>query len=72
MTESSNMATVRRFYANLGSPEVLVEVLSPTIQWEITQDFRTAAFTTESAPSSMTSSAASSETLMTGRPRCRN
>jgi len=39
MTESSNMATVRRFYANLGSPEVLMEVLSPTIQWEITPGF---------------------------------
>lgn len=39
MTESGNMATVRRFYANLGSPEVLMEVLSPTIQWEITAGF---------------------------------
>lgn len=39
MTESSNMATVRRFYDNLGSPEVLMEVLSPTIQWEIAPRF---------------------------------
>ena len=39
MTESSNMATVRRFYANLGSPEVLMEVLSPTIQFDITAGF---------------------------------
>ena len=39
MTESSNVATVRRFYGNLGSPEVLIEVLSPNIQWEITQGF---------------------------------
>jgi ketosteroid isomerase-like protein len=39
MTESSNMATVRRFYSNLRSPEVLMEVLSPTIQWDITAGF---------------------------------
>jgi uncharacterized protein len=39
MTESSNVATVRRFYANLGSPVVLMEVLSPTIQWEIVPGF---------------------------------
>ena len=39
MAESSTMATVRRFYANLGSPEVLMEVLSPAIQWDITAGF---------------------------------
>lgn len=39
MEESNHLATVRRFYANLGSPEVLMQVLSPTIQWEITAGF---------------------------------
>ena len=39
MAESSNMATVRRFYSNLGSPEVLMEVLSPTVEYDIAAGF---------------------------------
>jgi uncharacterized protein len=39
MADSANVAVVRRFYENLSSPEVLMEVLSPTIRWEIAPGF---------------------------------
>jgi ketosteroid isomerase-like protein len=39
MADSANVAVVRRFYENLSSPDVLMEVLSPTIRWEITPGF---------------------------------
>jgi ketosteroid isomerase-like protein len=39
VTDSANIAVVRRFYANLGSPEILGQVLSPTIRWEIVPGF---------------------------------
>ena len=39
MAESNNMAIVRRFYSNLGSPEVLMELLSPTVEYDITDGF---------------------------------
>jgi len=39
MSDSANVAVVRRFYDNLGSPEILVQVLSPTIRWEIVPGF---------------------------------
>jgi hypothetical protein len=39
MADSANVAVVRRFYENLSSPEVLMQVLSPTIRWEITPGF---------------------------------
>lgn len=39
MTDSANVAVVRRFYDNLSSPEVLMEVLSPTIRWEVAPGF---------------------------------
>jgi uncharacterized protein len=39
MTDTANMAVVRCLYANLGSPEVLTQVLSPTIRWEIVSGF---------------------------------
>ena len=39
MTDKANIAVVRCFYGNLGSPEVLTQVLSPTIRWEIVSGF---------------------------------
>jgi ketosteroid isomerase-like protein len=39
MSESANVTAVRRFYENLTSPDVLMQVLSPTIRWEITPGF---------------------------------
>ena len=39
MTDSANITVVRRFYGNLGSPEILTQVLSPTIRWEIVPGF---------------------------------
>jgi ketosteroid isomerase-like protein len=39
MTDTANITVVRRFYANLGSPELLKQVLSPTIRWEIVPGF---------------------------------
>jgi uncharacterized protein len=39
MTDTANMTVARRFYENLGSPEILTQVLSPTIRWEIVPGF---------------------------------
>ena len=39
MTDSANITVVRRFYGNLGSPEILTQMLSPTIRWEIVPGF---------------------------------
>jgi len=39
MSDSSNVAVVRKFYENLSAPEVLMQVLSPTIRWEIVSGF---------------------------------
>jgi len=39
MADTANIAVVRRFYENLGSPEIIMQVLSPTIRWEITPGF---------------------------------
>jgi len=39
MPDSANVAVVRRFYDNLSSPEVLAQVLSPNIRWEIVPGF---------------------------------
>ena len=39
MTDTANTTVVRRFYRNLGSPEILTQVLSPTIRWEIVPGF---------------------------------
>jgi ketosteroid isomerase-like protein len=39
MTDSANITVVRRFYSNLGSPEIIGQVLSPTIRWEIVPGF---------------------------------
>ena len=39
MSDSANIAVVRRFYDNLSAPEVLRQVLSPTIRWEIVSGF---------------------------------
>jgi ketosteroid isomerase-like protein len=39
MRDTANIALVRRFYENLGSPEILMQVLSPGILWEITPGF---------------------------------
>jgi ketosteroid isomerase-like protein len=39
MTDTTNIAVVRRFYENLGSPEILTQLLSPTIRWEIVPGF---------------------------------
>lgn len=39
MPDTTNIAVVRRFYGNLQSPEVLVQVLSPAIRWEIVPGF---------------------------------
>lgn len=39
MSESANTAVVRRFYANLGSPEILMQIFSPSIRWEIVAGF---------------------------------
>jgi len=39
MADSANVTIVRRFYDNLGSPEILMQVLSPTIRWEIVPGF---------------------------------
>ena len=39
MTDTANITVVRRFYGNLGSPEILTQVLSPTIRWEIVPGF---------------------------------
>ena len=39
MTDTANIVVVRRFYENLGSPEIIMQVLSPTIRWEITPGF---------------------------------
>ena len=38
-TDTANVAVVSRFYGNLGSPEILAQVLSPTIRWEIVPGF---------------------------------
>jgi hypothetical protein len=35
LTDTANITVVRRFYGNLGSPEILTQVLSPTIRWEL-------------------------------------
>jgi ketosteroid isomerase-like protein len=39
MADSSNLALARRLYDNLKSPEVLMEVLSESIEWEIATGF---------------------------------
>jgi ketosteroid isomerase-like protein len=39
MPDSANVAVVRRFYDNLGSPEILAQVLAPAIRWEIVPGF---------------------------------
>ena len=39
MPDSANVAVVRRFYDNLSSPEILTQVLAPTIRWEIVPGF---------------------------------
>jgi len=39
MTDTANITVVRRFYGNLGSPEILTQMLSPTIRWEIVSGF---------------------------------
>jgi uncharacterized protein len=39
MTDTANITVVRRLYGNLGSPEILTQVLSPTIRWEIVPGF---------------------------------
>ena len=39
MSDSANVAVVRRFYDNLSSPDVLMQVLSPHIRWEIVPGF---------------------------------
>jgi len=39
MTDTANIAVVRRLYGNLGTPEVLTQLLSPTIRWEIVPGF---------------------------------
>ena len=39
MPESANVAVVRRFYDNLGAPEIIMQVLSPNIRWEIVPGF---------------------------------
>jgi ketosteroid isomerase-like protein len=39
MSDSANVAVVRRFYDNLASPDVLMQVLSPQIRWEIVPGF---------------------------------
>lgn len=39
MSDSANVTVVRRFYDNLAAPEILTQVLSPTIRWEIVSGF---------------------------------
>jgi uncharacterized protein len=39
MSDSANFEVVCRFYDNLTVPEVLMQVLSPTIRWEIVSGF---------------------------------
>jgi uncharacterized protein len=39
MSDSANVAVVRRFYDNLTSPDVLMQVLSPQVRWEIVPGF---------------------------------
>ena len=39
MSDSANVAVVRRFYDNLTSPDVLMQVLAPQIRWEIVPGF---------------------------------
>jgi ketosteroid isomerase-like protein len=39
MADSENVAVVRRLYENIKLPEVLMQVLSPTIRWEIAPGF---------------------------------
>ena len=39
MTDTANITVLRRFYGNLGSLEILTQVLSPTIRWEIAPGF---------------------------------
>ena len=39
MTDTANITVVRRFYGNLGSPEILKQMLSPSIRWEIVPGF---------------------------------
>ena len=39
MADSPNVAVVRRFYDNLSSPDVLMQVLAPQIRWEIVPGF---------------------------------
>jgi uncharacterized protein len=39
MTDTTNLTVVRRFYGNLGSPEILTQLLSPSIRWEIVPGF---------------------------------
>jgi uncharacterized protein len=39
MADAPNVALVRRFYDNLGSPDTIRQVLSPAIRWEIAPGF---------------------------------
>jgi uncharacterized protein len=39
MTDSANLAVARRLYDSLKSPEALLEILSPAIEWEIVDGF---------------------------------
>ena len=39
MPDSSNVAVVRRFYDNIGSPDGVRQLLSPNIRWEIVPGF---------------------------------
>ena len=39
MSDSTNVTVVRSFYDNLSAPEVLMQILSPTIRWEIVSGF---------------------------------
>ena len=39
MSDSLNVEVVRRFYDNLSAPDVLMQVLSPQIRWEIVPGF---------------------------------
>ena len=39
MPNTPNVEVVRRFYDNLNSPDILVQLLSPKIRWEIVPGF---------------------------------
>ncbi len=39
MSDSTNVAVVCRVYDNLSIPEVLMQVLAPSIRWEIVSGF---------------------------------